>query len=106
MFKKGHNTCKKHSTGTYQTDVYTFVHAYVKQGERDAERNGGEYEVDDEAMEFLSCQEYYYNNNMVCEVCSFCVFHLCLTFLTRSISVFTVLRPNWLQRKYKQRISN
>jgi len=64
IFNKGHNTCKKKSAGTYQMDVYTFVHAYVKQGETDAENNGGDYEKDDEAMEFLTCQEYYYNNNM------------------------------------------
>ena len=68
LFKKGHNTCKKKSSGVYQTDVYTFVHAYVKQAEKDAENNGGEYEVDDEAMEFLSCQEYYYNNNLVGDI--------------------------------------
>jgi len=63
MFKKGHNTCKKKSSGTYQMDVYTFVQSYVKQAEADAERNGGDYEKDDEAMDFLTCQEYYYNNN-------------------------------------------
>lgn len=50
-------------------DVYTFVHSYVKQGEADAERNGGDYEKDDDAMEFLTCQEYYYNNNQVSFLC-------------------------------------
>jgi len=33
--------------------------------EKEYEAKGAEYEVDDEVFEYLECQQYYYNNNMV-----------------------------------------
>ncbi len=65
MYKKGHNQCKRRSLGTYKMDVDYFVRAYVRQLQREYESKGQEYEVDGEAMEYLKCQQYYYNNNMV-----------------------------------------
>ena len=65
MFNSNHNTCKRRSSGTYQLPIESFVRAYVKQMTVEYERKGMDYEVDDEAMQFLQCQEYYYNNNMV-----------------------------------------
>lgn len=65
MYKKGHNQCKRRSLGKYKMDVDSFIRAYVRQLEQDYEAKGAEYEVDDEAMEYLQCQQYYYNNNMV-----------------------------------------
>ncbi len=44
----------------------TFVVAYDKQQRQDNENgNGNGYEIDDEVFEYLQCQQYYYNNNMV-----------------------------------------
>jgi len=64
MYKKGHNQCKRRSLGKYKMDVDSFIRAYVSQLEQDYLAKGAEYEVDDEAMEYLQCQQYYYNNNM------------------------------------------
>jgi len=33
--------------------------------EKEYEAKGAEYEVDDDVFEYLECQQYYYNNNMV-----------------------------------------
>ena len=66
IFQKNHNTCKRNRLGTYRLDLQSFVVAYAKQQRQDNENgNGNGYEVDDEVMEFLQCQQYYYNNNMV-----------------------------------------
>lgn len=66
IFQKNHNTCKRNRLGTYRLDLLSFVVAYAKQQRQDNENNNGNgYEVDDEVMEFLQCQQYYYNNNMV-----------------------------------------
>ncbi len=52
--------------GTYKMDLLSFVVAFAKQSRQDNEvNNGNGYEVDDEVLEFLECQQYYYNNNMV-----------------------------------------
>lgn len=52
--------------GTYKQDLLSFVVAYAKQTEQDNENgNGNGYDIDDEVMEYLQCQQYYYNNNMV-----------------------------------------
>lgn len=52
--------------GTYKQDLLTFVVSYAKQTRQDNEQNNGNgYEVDDEVLEYLQCQQYYYNNNMV-----------------------------------------
>ena len=45
--------------------IGSFVKAYTRQMEKEYEAKGAEYEVDDEALEFLECQQYYYNNQMV-----------------------------------------
>jgi len=63
IYGKGHNQCKKKQVGTYKTSVQYFVKAYVKQKKQEAEQNGGEYEVDEDAMSYLYCQQYVYNNN-------------------------------------------
>lgn len=60
-----HNQCKRKSLGTYKQDLLSFVVAYAKQTEQDNENgNGNGYDIDDEVMEYLQCQQYYYNNNM------------------------------------------
>jgi len=64
LYKSGHNTCKRRSTGTYQLDVEDFVRAYTRQMQLEYEAKGGEYEVDEEAMEYFQCQQYYYNGYM------------------------------------------
>lgn len=51
--------------GTYKLGVDSFVRAYTRQMEVEYEAKGGEYEVDEDAMGYLQCQQYYYNNNLV-----------------------------------------
>ncbi len=66
IFQKNHNQCKRNRMGTYKTDITSFVVSYAKQQRQDNENNNGNgYEVDDEVLEYLTCQQYYYNNNMV-----------------------------------------
>jgi hypothetical protein len=65
LYKSGHNTCKRKSMGTYKLGVDSFVRAYTRQMEVEYEAKGGEYEVDEDAMGYLQCQQYYYNNNLV-----------------------------------------
>jgi hypothetical protein len=62
IYGKNHNQCKRKKTGTYKTSVFYFMKAYTKQMRQDAEKYGGEYEVDDEALEMLQCTQQYYNN--------------------------------------------
>lgn len=50
--------------GTYKLGVDSFVRAYTRQMEVEYEAKGGEYEVDEDAMGYLQCQQYYYNNNL------------------------------------------
>jgi len=64
LYNKNHNQCKKKSRGTYKMGIGSFVKAYTRQMEKEYEAKGAEYEVDDEALEFLECQQYYYNNQM------------------------------------------
>lgn len=65
IFQKNHNQCKRNRMGTYKTDITSFVVSYAKQQRQDNEANNGNgYEVDDEVLEYLTCQQYYYNNNM------------------------------------------
>ncbi len=52
--------------GTYKIDIPSFVRAYTRQMKQEYEAKGADYDVDDEAMEYLNCQAYYYNNNQVC----------------------------------------
>lgn len=67
IYQSNHNTCKRHSLGTYKQDIMTFIVAYAKQQEQDNELygNNGGYEIDEDVLMFLQCQQYYYNNNMV-----------------------------------------
>lgn len=64
MYQSNNNQCARRSIGTYKAPIATFVRAYTRQMQIDAERKGQEYEIDDEAAEFLQCQQYYYNNNL------------------------------------------
>lgn len=64
LYQANHNSCKRRSLGTYKQDLMTFIVAYAKQTRQDNEKNGNGYEVDDDVLEFLQCQQYYYNNNM------------------------------------------
>jgi len=64
MYKKNHNQCKRRSNGSYKLSIASFVRSYVKQMQVEYERKGADYEVDEDAMEYLECQQYYYNNNM------------------------------------------
>lgn len=65
IYQKNHNQCKRKSLGTYKQDIKTFIVSYAKQQQKDAENgNGNGYEVDEGVLEYLECQEYYYNNNM------------------------------------------
>jgi len=63
MYSSGHNTCNKKRVGIYKTPVQYYVKAYVKQMQREAEQAGADYEVDDEALGFLYCQQFQYNDN-------------------------------------------
>lgn len=66
IYQNNHNTCKRHSLGTYKQDIMTFIVAYAKQQAQDNELygNNGGYEIDEDVLMFLQCQQYYYNNNM------------------------------------------
>lgn len=51
---------------TYKTDADGFLKAYIYQKERMSETYGVEYEKpNDETLQFLTCQQIYYNNVMV-----------------------------------------
>lgn len=63
VYGSGHNDCKKKSVGTYKSPVQYFVKAYVKQKMQEAEQMGGDYDVDEEALNYLICQQFQYNNN-------------------------------------------
>lgn len=63
LYNKGHNQCKRKSMGTYKLDLETFIRGYSKQMKQEYEAKGQDYEVDNDAMAYLECQEYYYNNN-------------------------------------------
>jgi len=63
LYGEGHNQCSKKSVGTYKTSVQYFVTAYVKQKQQEAEMSGGDYEVDEEAIGYLYCTQFVYNNN-------------------------------------------
>ncbi len=65
LYKSGHNQCKKRSLGTYKLDIGSFVRAYTRQMQNEYEAKGQDYEVDEESMNYLQCQQYYYNNNLV-----------------------------------------
>ena len=65
MFKSGHNQCKKKQTGTYKLDLESFIRAYTRQVKEEYEAKGADYDVDEDAMAYLECQQYYYNNNLV-----------------------------------------
>lgn len=65
IYKKGHNQCRKKSMGKYKMGVSSFLRAYVKQQKQDYEKRGQDYEVDEDVMGYLECQEYYYNNAMI-----------------------------------------
>lgn len=64
LYKSGHNQCKKRSLGTYKLDIGSFVRAYTRQMQNEYEAKGQDYEVDEESMNYLQCQQYYYNNNL------------------------------------------
>jgi len=64
MFKSGHNQCKKKQTGTYKLDLESFIRAYTRQVKEEYEAKGADYDVDEDAMAYLECQQYYYNNNL------------------------------------------
>lgn len=63
IYGSGNNNCKKKSVGTYKSPVQYFVKAYVKQKMQEAEQNGGDYDVDQDALNYLMCQQFVYNNN-------------------------------------------
>lgn len=65
MFKSGHNQCKKKQIGTYKLDLESFIRAYTRQMKEEYEAKGADYDVDEDAMAYLECQQYYYNNNLV-----------------------------------------
>ena len=66
MYGENHNQCARHSTGTYKTDVRSFVRAYVRQKEQISDMYGIEYEAPDEdVMMYLTCQQVYLNNIVV-----------------------------------------
>ena len=51
--------------GTYKTTIPYFLRAYIKEMKKEYAAKGADYEVEEEALEFLECQQYYYNNQMV-----------------------------------------
>jgi len=63
LHNSGHNQCARKTMGTYKLDIPSFVRAYTRQMKQEYEAKGADYDVDDEAMEYLNCQAYYYNNN-------------------------------------------
>merc|ERR1719491_2906374 len=63
MYGEGHNQCSKKQVGTYKTSVQYFVKAYVKKKTQEAEISGAEYDVDEEALNYLYCTQFIYNNN-------------------------------------------
>ena len=65
MYGAGNNSCKKKSLGTYKTDLGYFIKAYGKDLYQTSAASGGQYKVDQDAMTYLFCTQYYYNNNMV-----------------------------------------
>ena len=66
MYGENHNQCARHKTGTYKTDVRSFMKAYVRQKEQMAENYGIEYEAPGEdVMMYLNCQQVYLNNIVV-----------------------------------------
>ena len=65
LYKKNNNSCRRNAMGTYKTTIPYFLRSYIKQMKKEYEAKGAEYEVEEEALEFLECQQYYYNNQMV-----------------------------------------
>lgn len=65
LFQANHNQCKRRSMGTYKQDLMTFIVSFAKQQKQDNDQNNGNgYEVDEDILGYLQCQQYYYNNNM------------------------------------------
>ena len=51
--------------GTYKASIPSFVKAYTKQVENDAELSGQGFDLSDDAMDLLQCSEHYYNGVQV-----------------------------------------
>lgn len=110
MYGEGHNQCSKKQVGTYKTSVQYFVKAYVKQKTQEAEISGAEYDVDEEALNYLYCTQFIYNNNYV-SFTSWTIFRNFVHgntnahYLTTTFLLWPpVLCTNWLQR-WRERLS-
>ena len=66
IFDNGNNMCSGQATGTYYTDVPTFVDAYVNQMQLDAKYTNTEYSTPT-AASYLTCSLYKVNGQRVSE---------------------------------------
>jgi hypothetical protein len=66
MYNGGEAGCSKKKLGTYEVTVDKFAKALIKQKILEYYMTyGKEMKVDKNSITYLTCNQYYYNNNLV-----------------------------------------